>query len=95
MTVMTIRIDRFSARHYLETLKGQGKTPDTAITYCGGNDIPVNLSVQAVTVRKYTLNSSIDLIDWDTIELEGTADGSLVTLPLTNATRNFTVSMFV
>lgn len=40
-----------SAPTYLAALKSQGKIPDTAIIYCGGNDIPTNLSVSAATVR--------------------------------------------
>ena len=40
-----------SATTYLGNLKSQGDTPDTAIIFCGCNDVPVNLNVSAATVR--------------------------------------------
>lgn len=39
---------------YLNTLKSAGKTPDTAVIFGGGNDVPVDLSVSAATVRDRT-----------------------------------------
>lgn len=39
---------------YLNTLKTTGKTPDTAVIFGGGNDVPVDLSVSAATVRDRT-----------------------------------------
>lgn len=40
-----------NAPTYLGKLATAGKTPDTAIIFLGGNDMPVNLSLSAATVR--------------------------------------------
>ena len=41
----------FNAPTYLGALQSAGKTPDTGIIFCGGNDVPDDLSVSAATVR--------------------------------------------
>ncbi|VGO17699.1 hypothetical protein PDESU_06301 [Pontiella desulfatans] len=40
-----------SAPTYLGALKSQGDTPDTAVIFCGGNDVSVDANVAAETVR--------------------------------------------
>lgn len=39
---------------FLSSLKASGKTPDTAVIFGGGNDVPLDLSVSAATVRDRT-----------------------------------------
>jgi lysophospholipase L1-like esterase len=53
-----------SAATYLGTLAGSGKTPDTAVIFCGGNDLPQNLSGSPATVRD-RIKSIVDKLQGD------------------------------
>lgn len=53
-----------SAPTYLGSLKNSGKTPDTAVIFGGGNDVPLNLTVSAATVRDRT-KSIVDYLQGD------------------------------
>ena len=54
----------FNAPIYLGALRSAGKTPDTAIILCGGNDVPNDLSVPAAAVRDLA-KSLVDRLQGD------------------------------
>ncbi len=71
-----------SAATYLGTLKSQGKTPDTAIVYCGTNDA---VSADAATIRN-RVKSIVDQLQGDT----GVSGNSRVRILLISIIPRFT-----